>query len=319
MTVTADPSSRGAIHTVDDGMICMMPAWRRAIVIGFLLGGLFLAADVGLSGERFPSDERMWRQLLAEAQALGLPTKFLKAVPPSFVRFEFDDLHSYAAEYHLGEHRMVLNRALSFNGAGTTLRPLGRLTHTEVSTLYHELFHAYLDYLVTAAESSPEVASDPLLVLARAQQGCHYGAVLITPVVQRRGETEERFLSERESWEALNETWAVFVGWVVWNQMEVSTHKGPSIQQPGKNQEEWIGRLKVAEREGNLRGYYEPEDSGERAVARKRYLAPASRLSELEATVLMKDVMEFSPALLARSKEILSRTDLGVARYDQCR
>lgn len=296
----------------------MVPAWRRAIAIGFLMGGFLLTANIGMSEERLPSAERMWRQLLTEAQALGLPTKFLKAVPPSFVRFEFDDLHSYAAEYHLGEHRMVLSRTLSFNGAGTTLRPLGRLTHIEVSTLYHELFHAYLDYLVTEAEASSEAASDPLLALARTQQGCHYGAVLITPVVQRRGETEERFLSERESWEALNETWAVFVGWTVWNQLELSSHRRPSIQQPGKMQEEWVGRFKVAEREGTLRGYYEPEDPGERAVARKRYLAPASRLSEQEAIVLMEHVMEFPPALLVRAKGILSRKGLGVERYDQC-
>lgn len=291
----------------------------RAIAIGFLTGGLLLTANVGMSEERFPSAERMWRQLLIEAQALGLPTKFLKAVPPSFVRFEFDDLHSYAAEYHLEEHRMVLSRTLSFNGAGTTLRPLGRLTHTEISTLYHELFHAYLDYLVTAAETSPEAASEPVLALARAQQGCHYGAVLITPVVQRRGETEERFLSERESWEALNETWAVFVGWVVWNQLELSAHRGPSIQQPGKSQEEWLSRLKAADREGSLHGYYEPEDPGERAMARKRYLAPASRLSEQEAIAVMKDVMEFPPSLLVRARGILSGAGQGVERYDRCK
>ena len=65
---------------------------------------------------------------------MSLPTKFLKAVPPSFVQFEFDDLHSYAAEYHPEDHRMVLNRTLSFNGAGATLLPLGRLTHAEIET-----------------------------------------------------------------------------------------------------------------------------------------------------------------------------------------
>ena len=118
---------------------------------------------------------------------------------------------------------MVLNRALSFNGAGATLRPLGNFTHAQIETLYHELFHAYIDHLVTAAEASPEVAPDPLLAFAKVQQGCHYGAVLITPVVQRKSETEERFLTERESWEALNETWAVFVGWVVWNQLELTS------------------------------------------------------------------------------------------------
>jgi len=284
----------------------MVPAFCRVVAMGCLAGGLLLPPNVGMSEERLPSAERMWRQLLLEAQALGLPTKFLKAVPASFVQFEFDDLHSYAAEYHLEEHRMVLSRTLSFNGAGTTLRPLGRLTHTEISTLYQ-------------AEVSPEAASDPVLALARAQQGCHYGAVLITPVLQRRGVTEERFLSERESWEALNETWAVFVGWVVWSQLELSGHRGPSIQQPGKSQEEWVSRLKAADREGNLRGYYEPEDSGERAVARKRYLAPASRLSEQEAIALMKDLMEFSPALLVRAKGVLSGAGQGAERYDQCR
>ena len=34
----------------------------------------------------------------------------------------------------------------------------GDFTHAQIETLYHELFHAYIDYLVTAAEASPEVA-----------------------------------------------------------------------------------------------------------------------------------------------------------------
>ena len=296
----------------------MMPALCRVIAIGFLMGGLLLAPKVVMGEEQLPSSERMWRQLLSETHALGLPTKFLKAIPPSFVRFEFDDLHSFAAEYHLGEHRMVLSRRLSFNGAGATLRPLGRLTHVEIATLYHELFHAYLDYLVMESESSPKVASDSVLAFARAQQGCRYGAVLITPVVQRRGETEERFLSERESWEALNETWAVFVGWVVWNQLELSGRVGQSVQQSGKHQDEWVSRLRTADREGALRGYYEPEDPSERVVAHKRYLAPASRLSEQEAAVLMKEVLEFSSGLLLRARGVFSFLDQEVTRYGQC-
>ena len=290
----------------------------RVIAMGLLMGGLLFAPNVGLSEERLPSADRMWGQLLSEAHALGLPTRFLRAVPPSFVRFEFDDLHSYAAEYHPGEHRMVLNRALSFNGAGAMLRPLGRLTHAEIETLYHELFHAYIDYLVTAAETSSEVTSDPVLAFARVQQRCHYGAVLITPVVQRKGETEERFLTERESWEALNETWAVFVGWSVWNQLELTSGTARSIQKSGKSQNEWVRRLRSADREGVLRGYYEPEDSGERAVARKRYLAPASRLSEPEAAVLMKHVIALPPSLLARAREVLSGIGQGVERHGQC-
>lgn len=296
----------------------MVRALSRVVATGLLMGGLLLAANAGMSEEHLPSTDRMWRQLLSEAQALGLPTKFLKAIPPSFVQFEFDDLHSYAAEYHLGEHRMVLNRVLSFNGAGATLRPLGRLTHAEIETLYHELFHAYIDHLVTVAEASPEVMPDPVLAFARDQQGCRYGAVLITPVVQRKGETEERFLTERESWEALNETWAVFIGWIVWNQLELTSNAGRSIQKSGKSQDEWVRRLRIADREGALRGYYEPEDPAERAIARKRYLASASRLSEQEAAVLMKDVMGFSSSLLVRTKAALSGSGQGFERYSQC-
>ena len=296
----------------------MVSTLYRVVVMGLLMGGLLLVPNVGMSEERLSSADRMWGQLLREAYALGLPTKFLKAVPSSFVRFEFDDLRSYAAEYHPVEHRMVLNRALSFNGAGATLRPLGQLTHAQIETLFHELFHAYIDYLVTAAETSPGVAPNPVLTFARAQQACHYGAVLITPVVQRKGETEERYLTERESWEALNETWAVFIGWTVWNQLELSGGTGRSIQKPGKSQDEWVSRLRTADREGTFRGYYEPEDSAERAVVRKRYLAPASRLSESEATVILKEVIEFSPNLLARAREVFSGLGQGVDRYGQC-
>ena len=296
----------------------MVRTFYRVVAMGLLMSVILIAPKAGMSEERLLSADRMWGQLLREAHALGLPTKFLKAVPSSFVRFEFDDLHSYAAEYHPVEHRMVLNRALSFNGAGATLRPIGQLTHAQIETLFHELFHAYIDYLVTEVETSPGVAPNPVLTFARAQQTCHYGEVLIAPVVQRKGETEERFLTERESWEALNETWAVFVGWIVWNQLELSSGTGRSIQKPGKSQDEWVSRLRIADRAGTFRGYYEPEDSAERAVARKRYLAPASRLLESEATVILKEIIEFPPNLLARAKEVFSGLGQGVDRHGQC-
>lgn len=296
----------------------MVSTFCRVVVMGVLLGGLLFAPNEGISKERESSADRMWRQLINEAQAMGLPTKFLKAIPPNFIQFQFDDLRSYAAEYHPDEHRMVLNHALSFNGAGAMLRPLGQLTHAQIETLFHELFHAYIDYLVTEVETSPGVAPNPVLTFARAQQGCHYGSVLITPVLQRKGETEERYLTERESWEALNETWAVFVGWTVWNQLELGSGTGRSIQKQGKSQDEWVSRLRIADREGTFRGYYEPEDSAERAVIRKRYLAPASRLLESEAAVILKEVIEFSPHLLARVREVFSGPGQGVDRHGQC-
>ena len=221
-----------------------------------MIFGVLSAATAGNAEDRKPQVDRTWRQLVSEAQGLGLPTTFLKGMPPDFVRFEFDDLHAFAAEYHLGEHRLVLNRTLSFNGAGATLRPLGRLTHRELETLYHELFHAYMDYLVTMAESAPrEQSVNPLLTFTRVQQHCRYEAVLISPVVQRKTETEERFLTERESWEALNETWAVFVGWVVWNQLELEKKSSRSIHKPGKTQDDWVVRLTRADQEGLIRGY----------------------------------------------------------------
>jgi hypothetical protein len=262
-----------------------------------------------LAENRSASEERMWQQLLVEADNLGLPTKVLRALPPDFIRFEFDDLQTFAAEYHLSDHRMVLNRTLSFNAAGATLRPLGRMTHKEIETLYHELFHAYIDYLATAAGSVPTGSQqDPVLSFARAQQHCRYGTVLITPIVQRKTETEERFLTERESWEALNETWAVFVGWVVWNQLDITRGSGRTMLKSGKNREEWLRRLKKADSEGALRGYYEPEDPTERAITHKRFLAPASRLSQQEARVLMDTALGLPPDLVNDAMKMFAST-----------
>jgi hypothetical protein len=269
----------------------------------------------GTGADHSGAPGHIWKQIIAEAEGLGLPTKFLKALPPDFVKFEFDDLQAFAAEYHLSEHRMVLNRTLSFNVAGGTLRPLARLTHAEMETLFHELFHAYMDYLTTMeAEGRP----DSLLTFARKQQRCRYGDVLITPVVQRKMETEERFLSERESWEALNETWAVFVGWTVWNQLELRQRMERSIQKPGKSRNTWLGRLEEADREGKLRGYYEPEDPGERSVTRKRFLAPGSRISVQESERLLKGPLEFPADLVKQAVEIMIRDQRSLPLSKHC-
>jgi predicted deacetylase len=132
--------------------------------------------------------------------------------------------------------------------------------------------------------------------------------VLITPIVQRKTETEERFLTERESWEALNETWAVFVGWVTWNQLDVTRGAGRAMLKPGKNREEWLRRLKRADSEGTLHGYYEPEDPAERGITHKRFLAPASRLSQQEARVLMDAALGLPPDLVKDAMKIFAAT-----------
>ncbi len=276
---------------------------------------MYVSAIPVLGQETAGSAGHIWKQIISEADGLGLPTKFLAAVPADFVRFEFDDLQTFAAEYHPSEHRMVLNRTLSFNVAGRTLRPLSRLTHAELETLYHELFHAYMDYL---ASQEAQGQADPFLSFARQQQRCRYGVVMITPVVQRKTETEERFLSDRESWEALNEGWAVFVGWTVWSQLELRHHGDRSIQQPGKQRDAWLRRFEEADREGKLRGYYEPEDPGERSVTRKRFLAPNSRLSSEEIGRLMARPLEFSADLVRQVLKRLEKTQGSLLHPKDC-
>jgi hypothetical protein len=250
-------------------------------------GGSSSAAEQRVSGPA-----RMWEQLISGATTLRLPTGFLKAMPPDFVQFEFDDLRTYAAEYHPGEHRMVLNRTLSFHAAGRDVRPLTTMTPKELEVLYHELFHAYIDYLESreagGALPGPE---QELIVFAREMQACRYREVSITPVVQRSHETEVRYLSDPEAWEALNETWAVFVGWAIWNQLEIEKKGGRSMNETPQLSGEWVSRFRRAIEAGELRGYYVPQDPDERRVTQKRFLAPGSQLSLEESRRLMKQVL----------------------------
>lgn len=245
--------------------------------------------------ERLASSSRMWEQLISGATTLRLPTGFLKVMPPDFVRFEFDDLRAYAAEYHPGEHRMVLNRTLSFHAAGRDVRPLTTMTPKELEVLYHELFHAYMDYLESKEASGVLPGPDQgLIAFAREMQVCRYREVTITPVVQRSRETEVRYLSDSEAWEALNETWAVFVGWSVWNQLEIEKKGGQSMAGSSPLSSEWVGRFRRAMESGELRGYYVPQDPDERRVTQKRFLAQDSRLSLEESSRLMMQVIGLS-------------------------
>jgi hypothetical protein len=210
---------------------------------------------------------------------------------------------------------MVLNRPLSLNAAGGTLRPLAKMTHKELEVLYHELFHAYLDFLSTHAERLS--GAESLMTFARAQQVCRYGEVAITPIVQRRAETETRYLTESEAWEALNETWAVFVGWAIWNQLEVQAlGKGSMLQQP-RLAEQWRARLEQAVRNGELRGYYVPQDPEERRVTHKRFLAKQSQISWGEMRVLMREVLGFSEKFIAKAYRRIAPA-LSVERKRPC-
>lgn len=260
--------------------------------LGLTLPLMMVVSSVTAEDRPASGAARMWTQIINGAATLRLPTGFLKTMPPDFVRFEFDDLRTYAAEYHPGEHRMVLNRMLSFHAAGRDVRSLTTMTSKELEVLYHELFHAYIDYLeskgVEGASTHPE---RDLLAFAQKMQVCRYREVSITPVVQRKHETEVRYLSDPEAWEALNETWAVFIGWAIWNQLEIEKKGGRSMIDSPPLSEEWITRFRLAMDEGELRGYYVPQDPDERRVTRKRFLAPLSRISLEESIRLMRQVL----------------------------
>ncbi|MDH4327120.1 MAG: hypothetical protein OEY21_03575 [Nitrospira sp.] len=281
----------------------MTSLWARVVLASCCWWGIASVVPAFSSEpvERTASS-RQWERLLAEAGQLHLPTTFLKAIPPDFIRFEFDDLRAYAAEYHPGEHRMVLNRSLSFNAAGRILKPLTKMTHKELEVLYHELFHAYMDYLASFVEQPGDAGSvsNELMNFARAQQACRYGNVMIAPVVQRPDETESRYLTESESWEALNETWAVFIGWTVWHQLEVQRQGVESMFRQQRLMDRWVQRLEMAFQNGELRGYYAPQDADERRIAHKRFLAKPSQLTWIEASVLMTQALGFPDEFIHR-------------------
>ena len=89
----------------------------------WILAVLLLGAVLGLNkfAHSAPGPDRnvnTWLNLIDQAEALHLPTGFLKEIDPDFVTVTFEDLRTYAAEYHPEDHRMILNLRLSFNKAG---------------------------------------------------------------------------------------------------------------------------------------------------------------------------------------------------------
>ncbi len=256
----------------------------------FLTAPLLFIALTVCGAEQSKSEQGNWLTGLSDqASKLGLPTRFLRILPPDFIVVEFADLRAFAAEYHPENHHMVLDRILSFNGAGRTLRPLAQMNHRDVATLYHELFHAYLDYVTTeSGRGILDRGSQRLLAFAKDRQECRYTSVSITPFPQKKTVTEPRLLGDQESWEALNESWAVFVGWAIWGKLEVRDRGNQS--RPAR--EKFRKLLKKADDSKELVGYYEPKESKERAVTHKRYLGPGNRITRSEASVLLEIIFE---------------------------
>lgn len=260
-----------------------------------------------------------WANLIEQTEALGLPTRFLREIDPDFVTVAFEDLRTYAAEYHPEEHRMILNLRLSFNKAGGALMALDRMTHHDVSLLYHELLHAYLDYIFHGADP---VALGPhakqVLAVAQEQMRCHYRFVRINPIRQRRETTEMRFLSKNDAWEVLNETWAVFVGWQIWTKLE--QHREVKGVGPWTESllDDWTALLATTNASGALLGYYEPDDPEERHVVRKRFIAPSNGLTPEGATLLLDVVLEEPDDVVEAGRTVIKETQATLAGQLPC-
>jgi len=279
-------------------------------VLGIVLLGMVLGlARFAQSAEGTHRAINVWPSLIEQAEGMGLPTQFLKEIDPHFVTVVFEDLHTYAAEYHPEDHRMILNMRLSFNSAGGVLKSLDRMTHHDVSLLYHELLHAYLDYLFHGpGPDGLSAKAKRVLELANEQLRCHYRFVRINPVRQRRDATEMRFLSKDDAWEVLNETWAVFIGWQIWTKLEQhreATRIGPWTD---TLMEDWAVRLTAANSSGELLGYYEPDDPDERRIARKRFIAPSHGLTPEGAKLLLEVILEEPKAVIDEGGFVIQET-----------
>ncbi|MGD9852465.1 MAG: hypothetical protein AB7T38_14490 [Nitrospirales bacterium] len=293
----------------------------RAIVIAGLLGLILPPANWAAEENppARPNPRHPWPSLLQQAEGHGLPTGFLQHISPTFVTVIFEDLRTYAAEYHPQDHTMILNMRLSFNEAGGALADLARMTNHDLGLLYHELLHAYLDYLyATPAPDNLTPDSQRLLDQGNTQLHCRFRFVRINPIRQLKDTTELRFLSKEDAWEVLNETWAVFVGWAVWTKLELFHGQLKDAKWTPALLDQWTKRLTDAVEAGELLGYYEPDDPEERRVARKRFIAPSNGLSPEDVERLLADVLEESPELVQASKAVFERYQTGLEPPPSC-
>jgi hypothetical protein len=234
---------------------------------------------------------------------MGLPSRFLRLVPLEFVKLEFADLKNVAAEYHPDGHRMVFHLNLSEGNQGKRFRPLRQIGNRDLATVYHELFHAYFDY-VEFASGTPTMTPQGVRLHTEAKRlmACRYTVVEVSPISPQKGshrkaKFEKRRLTEREAWDALNETWGVFVGWAVWNKLEVTNRLNPALRWRWDVLEEFLDRLEAAYTDGELTGYFEPANQDERKGIPRWYLAPGGAISAPEIALLLEVILDESPGM----------------------
>jgi hypothetical protein len=274
------------------------------------------------SAVRVPDSQAEWQHLTTELADAGLPSRFLKLLPRGFVQLEFADLKTAAAEYHPDGHRMVFNLALSEGKEGRRFRPVRNIGNQELATMYHELFHAYFDYIDFAADSAGMPAEAARLQAeAKRLLACRYTVVDVVAgpaqkAYQRRALVERRRLSESEGWDALNETWAVFVGWAVWSKLEATNRLRTSWEWEAV--EDFWNRLAEAYEDRTLTGYYEPADPQARHVLPRVYLGPSDAISLPEIVLLLEVILEESPRQAGMAANWIAANDPEPVRFTSC-
>ncbi|TLY34851.1 MAG: hypothetical protein E6K57_00030 [Nitrospirae bacterium] len=263
---------------------------------------LFFLAPIVQAGP-VPDLQGEWARLTREAAEMGLPSRFLRLLPLEFVKLEFADLKNVAAEYHPDGHRMVFHLNLSEGNQGKRLRSLRQIGNRDLATIYHELFHAYFDY-VEFASGTPRMTPQGARLYAEAKRFvvCRYSVVEISPTATqksapRKGRFEKRRISEREGWDALNETWGVFVGWAMWNKLEATERLNPATRWDWDTVEDYLDRLETAYVNGELTGYFEPADQAERRGIPRWYLAPSHAISAPEVALLLEVILDETPGM----------------------
>ncbi len=276
---------------------------RSAISKETVVAVIFLLLPPTVQAAPVPDPQGEWAGLTREAAAMGLPSRFLRLLPPEFVKLEFADLKNVAAEYHPDGHRMVFHLNLSEGNQGKRLRSLRQIGNHDLATIYHELFHAYFDY-VEFASGSPRMTPQGARLYAEAKRfvACRYSVVEISPTApqksgQRKGRFEKRRISEGEGWDALNETWGVFVGWAIWNKLEATDRLNPATRWDWDTVEDYLDRLETAYVNRELAGYFEPANQAERRGIPRWYLAPSHAISAPEVALLLEVVLDESPGM----------------------
>ena len=250
-----------------------------------------------------PERQGEWARLTTEAAEMGLPSRFLRLLPPEFVKLEFADLRNVAAEYFPEGHRMIFHLNLSEGNQGKRLRPLRQVGNHDLATIYHELFHAYFDY-VDFASGTPRMTPQGGRLYAEAKRfaACRYAVVELSPISAqqnafRRGRFEKRRITERESWDALNETWGVFVGWAIWNKLETTDRLNLATRWDWDTVEEYLDRLEAAYVNRELTGYFEPANQAERKGIPRWYLGPSHAISAQEIALLLEVILDETPGM----------------------